>query len=274
MYKIVRASQITLENQKYVLSTDITFKHRRINESDDDVSETFEASFETDEDDGFRIIEHAKKEAAHTLDEAQRFADEILANAKLDSESMISKAYDEAKQISEQALNDGYEQGFQQGHVDAKQETEDMIKQALDIRAETQHKRTLVFKEAEQEMIEIALDVAQKILQKRIEEDEALVYDLVKIGIEKCLYSGVLTLRVAEEDFDSALGFKNAILVLTENVEDIIIKRDKALKPGSCILDTQAGSVDSGVWTQFEQIKRSFETLLRERITEYDAEPV
>lgn len=276
--KIVRASQITFENQKYVLSTEITFKHARINaksENDDEMEEgDIEVDERTDEEIAESIIEQAKLDADTIVSDGQRYADEILQSARADADSIISKAYDEAGQISERALKEGYDQGYLNGQEEARLQTADMIQQALTIRKDCQAKRETIFRDSEHDMVMLILDIAEKILQKRVEEDEALIYDLARVGIEKCLASGIITLRVSESDFDGALGYKNAILVLTENVEDIVIKRDKALKPGSCVLDTQAGSVDSGVWTQYEQIRRSFESLLSERITEYDAESV
>lgn len=276
--KIVRASQITFENQKYVLSTEITFKHARVNaksDHDDDLDEdAMEVDERSDEEMVESIIEQAKIDADAIINDGQQYVDEILQSAKADADSIISKAYDEAGQISERALKEGYDQGFANGQEDARLQTADMIQQALAIKKECQAKRESVFRDAEHDMVMLVLDIAEKILQKRVEEDEALIYDLARVGIEKCLTSGIITLRVSESDFDGALGYKNAILVLTENVEDIVIKRDKALKPGSCVLDTQAGSVDSGVWTQYEQVRRSFESLLSERITEYDTESV
>jgi flagellar assembly protein FliH len=276
--KIVRASQITFENQKYVLSTEITFKHTRVNaksDHDDDIDDgDLEVDERSDEEIADSIIEQAKVDAENILNDGQQYVDEMLQSAKADAESIISKAYDEAGQISERALKQGYDDGYANGQEEAHSQTADMIQQALAIKRDLQAKRETVFRESEHEIVMLVLDIAEKILQKRVEEDEALIYDLARVGIEKCLTSGIITLRVSETDFDGALGYKNAILVLTENVEDIVIKRDKALKPGSCVLDTQAGSVDSGVWTQFEQVRRSFESLLSERITEYDTESV
>lgn len=276
LYKIVRASQITLENTRYQLSTDITFKHNRIQEPEKDESGVLMAEF-TEDGDGAQspsVIEQANEEASRIMLEAQTYADELLATAKLDADTIIAQAYDQAQKISEQALQEGHEAGYQKGLLEAQAQTENMILQALEIKTDIAEKRKALYKSTESEIVAMVMSIAEKILQKRIDEDENLIYDLVKVGIEKCLYSGVITLRVAEEDFDYALGFKNAILVLTENVEDILIKRDKALKKGSCILDTQSGSVDSGVWVQFEQIKKHFDALLSERITEYDTESV
>ncbi|HAS74987.1 MAG TPA: flagellar assembly protein FliH, partial [Clostridiales bacterium UBA8960] len=35
------------------------------------------------------------------------------------------------------------------------------------------------------------------------------------------------------------------------------------LPNGSCIIDTESGSIDSGIHTQVEQLKRLFEDLLK-----------
>ena len=51
--------------------------------------------------------------------------------------------------------------------------------------------------------------------------------------------------------------------MLFRSIEDIEIKRDPTLPTGSCIIDTESGSIDSSIQVQVEQIKKLFDDLLK-----------
>ena len=107
------------------------------------------------------------------------------------------------------------------------------------------------------------ISTVETILNKHIQEDYDLIKGLVEKALVKCAFTTNLALRVAPEDYDSAVSMKKYILSLTENIEDIEIKQDSALPMGSCIVDTDAGSVDSSIHTQFENVKNKFIELLQ-----------
>ncbi len=132
----------------------------------------------------------------------------------------------------------------------------------MDIKAQLLQRKQEVVSELEEEAVKLAIDTIETILNKRIEEDYELIIGIVKKSLEKCAYTESLSLRVSNEDYSMAISLKNRILALAEGVDDIEIK-PIVLKTGSCVLDTTAGSIDSSIWTQFENIKETYEILLR-----------
>jgi flagellar biosynthesis/type III secretory pathway protein FliH len=51
--------------------------------------------------------------------------------------------------------------------------------------------------------------------------------------------------------------------MLTQGINELEIICDKALQKGSCIVETPAGEVNSGLSVQMNEIERAFEYLLR-----------
>ncbi len=134
----------------------------------------------------------------------------------------------------------------------------------MDIKAQLLQRKQEVVSELEEEAVKLAIDTIETILNKRIEEDYELIIGIVKKEFRKnVLILKSLSLRVSNEDYSMAISLKNRILALAEGVDDIEIKADSSLKTGSCVLDTTAGSIDSSIWTQFENIKETYEILLR-----------
>ena len=137
-----------------------------------------------------------------------------------------------------------------------------IVQEALAVKKQIQKQKDNTSRQIEEDTVQLILDTIELILGKHVQEDYDLVRGIIRLAMEKLTYTESLALRVSAEDYDMAISMKDQILALAENVDDINIKSDKSLKPGSCIIDAASGSIDSGIWTQFEQIKESFEEML------------
>lgn len=210
-----------------------------------------------------QIIEEARQEAEVILNEADLEAAEKLKIAQQSSDNIVSDAYDQAKGIMEQAQKKGFEEGYESAMQESSATSKAIIDEALALKNEWLSAKETLMKESETEIVEIILETLLKMLNKKVEEDVHLVEALIEEAIKRVNKTENLTLRVSSEDYSHVLSIKPMIVAMTEKVDDIEIKQDSSLKNGSCIIDTDSGSIDSSVWTQFEQIQKIFEDLLK-----------
>ncbi len=260
--RLIRSSQVILNDKKFVLSTKVKPKIDPIENETVAPSDT-EASEPANVEEGPAMPTISKEDIEDMLEQANQDVREILGRAESDSEQIISEAYENAKGILEQAKQDGYTAGYEEAVQAGQHEAQQIIADALQIKEQAvqQYKDLLV--NAEPEVVELVLDTIETILRKRVEEDRDVIEGLIHSALEKCAYTDNLTLRVSVEDYDYAISIRDRILALSENLDTITIKHDSSLVHGSCVIDTSAGSVDSSVWTQFEQIRATFKELLQ-----------
>ena len=170
----------------------------------------------------------------------------------------------QADELSEErAENQGYEEGYEAAMRDSSETSKAIVDEALALKNEWLKAKEVLMKASEKEMVEIVLESIEKILNKKVEEDAHLIEALIQEAVKRVNKTENLTLRVSSEDYSHVLSIKPMIVAMTEKVDDIEIKQDSSLKNGSCIIDTDSGSIDSSVWTQFEQIRKMFEDLLK-----------
>ena len=261
MSKVFKSSRVILDDKAFVLSTKIekATDHKETELEEElaahvDINHTLVAN---------EIIEEARKEAESILDEADLEAAEKLKTAQQSSDNIIADAYDQAKGIMEQARNQGYEEGYEAAMRDSSETSKAIVDEALALKNEWLKAKEVLMKASEKEMVEIVLESIEKILNKKVEEDAHLIEALIQEAVKRVNKTENLTLRVSSEDYSHVLSIKPMIVAMTEKVDDIEIKQDSSLKNGSCIIDTDSGSIDSSVWTQFEQIRKMFEDLLK-----------
>lgn len=254
--KIFKSSRVVLDDKAFVLKT----------KSEHPVTENKELAVKegiSPSEAANQIIENAKIEALSILENADYEAEEKLRNAANSSDSIISDAYDQAKGIMESAREEGYKDGYENGISNSQKEAAEILKQALDIKQAWINERSELLSTVEKEAIELVMESVEKILNHHVETDVSLVESLIRMGIQRVSKTEHMSIRVSTDDYNHALTVKPIVLAMSDKIDDIEIKRDVTLANGSCIIDADSGSVDSGIWTQFEELKKLFEDMLK-----------
>ncbi len=250
--KVVKNYQVILEDKSFCLAPDVIPK----DEVDyDEIDKT-----DSDEDRKKQIQIDIQK----MLEEAARESKIIEDKAQAEATQVIEEAYETSKGIYEKSKNDGYSQGYEEGLQIGRNKSEEYIQQALDIKNRTEEIYAKMLENSESEMIQLVLDTLKLILDERIEEDISIIETSIKKGIERCTSKENLVLRVSPYDYGYAISIRNRILALSEHVDELEIKEDRAFEKGSCVVESASGSVDSGIYTQYQKVESVFLELLNE----------
>ncbi len=258
MSKIFKSSRVVLDDKAFVLSTKLN-----AHVSTDEIVEMAAIEGIDPSEAANQLIEAAKKEANKILEEADAEYEQKMASAQSSSEAIVSNAYDQAKGIMEQAKAEGYQDGYNRGVEDSSEIAKQIVDEALAIKEEWAEMRQDIMRDAESEMVHLVIEAIEKILEYKVETDQTLIETLIKQGIGRVTKSHLVSIRVSNEDYNHALSIKPMVIATSDKIEDIEIKRDPTLPNGSCIIDTDSGSIDSGIGTQLAQLKSLFEDLLK-----------
>jgi len=254
--KLVKSSQIIIDKKKYILSNELFVPKEEVVEQTPEERE--EEKFDKDE-----YADELRRMKEDMLEAVKVEKDQMLSQAREEKESIIQESYEQADNIRNATRQEAYDEGFQEGVTNGYGEATGYIEEALNLKSKYFKKYEEVKETYEADITGVIISTVETILNKHIQEDYDLIKGLVEKALVKCAFTTNLALRVAPEDYDSAVSMKKYILSLTENIEDIEIKQDSALPMGSCIVDTDAGSVDSSIHTQFENVKNKFIELLQ-----------
>jgi len=113
-------------------------------------------------------------------------------------------------------------------------------------------------KETEREVVQLALEIARRVLRRELTVDPESILGLVHAGLETVSMREVLEIRVhpAHAEIVRAclqkMGAPAAITVLG----------DGHLEPGAVLVETRRGGFDSSADTQLEEIQRGFTDLM------------
>jgi len=192
-------------------------------------------------------IEKAREKARQILEDARRQAREIIEAARFT-----------AKSEREHAFREGYREGQEKGYQDALQEKEREIAEARELRQQALKQRDAILRGMENEILDLSLDIAEKILHIELDRNDQAFCALVSNAMEKICTSGVVTLRVSPSEYELVRQAKDVILAHAKGVKDLNIVIDRFVEKGSCVIESANGTVDASLQTQLDKIRDSF----------------
>ena len=174
----------------------------------------------------------ARNKAKEIIAEAQKRAEEIKAEAMAGRDEVFAKAREEAM-----------------AEVQA-QSTEELA------RAKIQAGQLLAA--SEHDIVELALKVAAKILGIDLERDPELVIEVAANVIQSMRAAKAMVLRVHPEDGKVLRARKPKLLELVGRSVDVGIRDDADVERGGCVVQTEFGTIDGQIRTQFKMIENVF----------------
>jgi flagellar assembly protein FliH len=133
------------------------------------------------------------------------------------------------------------------------------------------HARESYFARVEREVVELALAIAARILQREVQVDALLLAGAVRVALGQLQESTQVELHVPS----STHGMWSETLRLMPSLPVMpVVVADSEMKDGECVLTTAVGRVDLGIKAQLKEIERGFFDLLSHRDTARERDSV
>ncbi|MDR2795117.1 MAG: flagellar assembly protein FliH [Spirochaetaceae bacterium] len=186
---------------------------------------------------------------------AQAEADTIIRDANARAEQIEAEAAARLEEASKTASAQGFEQGRREGYEAGMTEVKRLIARAQLIMERIQDKRLEVIEQAEQEIIDLALLVARKVVKVISESQRQVVVENIKAALGKVKASGKVNVRVNLADLETATEHLDEFIKLMESSGSVHILEDTSVDAGGCYIETDFGEVDARIAVQFAELE-------------------
>lgn len=185
-----------------------------------------------------------------TQRQERRRGDRRRGYRRIDDRNLISRAQEEADQIKESAAKEGYRTGLEEARSDIaalRESLEDFISAKKE-----------VFEYIAPDILEIAVDIARKIIKKELEQDPQAIINMILEVMENLSKEDTkITIKVnpmqadlVREELPKAISAKGTEARIT-------ITADDSVEMGGCVFLTSNGIIDAGLDTQLEILKEA-----------------
>lgn len=196
------------------------------------------------------IIGEAEEKAGRILAEA-------MARARKTEEEIVGKAEGKAKELFRASREKGLEEGRKEALARAAADASSIREQARTVLRQAEEIRRRSLESLETEIINLAVDIAEKIVMAELKQNPRSVVDVAKEAIDLLRDRDQLVLYVNPEDV--AL-FEERRPDLTKHLSpggELHIIADSDISPGGCVAETEFGRVDATLDTRWEGLIKS-----------------
>ena len=176
--------------------------------------------------------------------------DDILQNAQEEAAQIIAQA-EENYELIEQAAR---EKAMQEAQAAIEREVSGKLAEirenfALSLR-EVSVLRDEISAQVETEVVELALEIAKKVVGREVAFDREIALTLVKVSLKKIHSRPLAQVHLSPEDFAFVESRRDQI----DFRGSLELVEDRSVSPGGCLIHTETGDVDARIESQFEEI--------------------
>jgi len=159
-------------------------------------------------------------------------------------------------------VQESYERGLEEGKRLAERGLGNVFKALREAVDELSDLRAQVLREAEEDLLKLAIMVARKIIHQEIATDRLILAKVVAAAVKNASERDEIVIRLHPEDQRLVSAHRQLYLNGLSDERMLEIKADDSVSPGGCIVDTVTGEIDARTETQLDEI---FRCLLEER---------
>jgi flagellar assembly protein FliH len=193
------------------------------------------------------IIIQGERKAQELIEQAYREAEAIIEQGK-------TQALSEVDDITTTAHDEGFEAGRQEGYQDITNEMQDKIisinnfaKSEFDVKAN-------IIKSAHLDIINLVIEIAQKVCSKSLELDESILKELTQNAIQSLKDKENIKIIVHPEMAEKIYSISEELTEKIPQLSSIKIVEDKSVSPDGTIVESPLSRVDCRIKSQINEI--------------------
>lgn len=169
---------------------------------------------------------------------------------RIDDRNLISRAREEAQNIKEAAAKEGYQEGLELAKTDI-QDVKNAITSFLGA-------KQAVFDYIAPDILEISVEIAQKIIKKELKQDPNIILDNILVLLKSLSKEETrISLKVNPTQV-SLLKSEIPSLLNEAGLEaKVLVIPDESIMEGGCVVTTNNGVIDATIETQLAVISEA-----------------
>ena len=172
-----------------------------------------------------------------------------IPQAKTEAQKIVEQALTKAESIKEESREAGREEG--------RAEASARIEEALETLNAAVKERKHIIKDAEQEILRLAIKVAEQIIRSEVSMHRDVCLNIVAEAIGRVSDREQIIVRVNREDAEYLKRYKDRLAGMLDGVKSFSIIEDANIEPGGCVIETNLGFIDSKISTKLKSIGES-----------------
>ena len=204
----------------------------------------------------FEEIKRKTDQAAIIKTEAETKAQEIIREAEAKAREIVAQGEVEKQKTVGAAYKEGFDKGSEDGYKEGQMEVNRLIDRLHTILEKTLDKRQEILDETEQQIVELVLLIARKVVKVISETQRNVVMQNVLQSLRRVKGRGDVTIRVNLADVQLTSEHTKDFMEAVESIKNITVAEDSSVEKGGCIIETDFGAIDARISSQLNELEQ------------------
>jgi len=157
--------------------------------------------------------------------------------------------------LQQEAYETGHQTGIQEGETRGRAETEMEMQRAMELVGQVGVARLQALQQAEQDIIELAMAVARKIIHREVAGQPGIVGEQVRRTIEYLSTTGLVRVLVHPDEVESLESVQTTLKNREGQAVPIVIEADPTIQAGGCRVESDTHVLDATIDAQLGLIR-------------------
>lgn len=193
------------------------------------------------------IILHGEQRAHEIIEQAETQGQKIVEDAR-------NQALSEVDSITQQAHQEGFEAGRQEGFESITQELQDKIIAVNDFAKSNFDIKRNIIKSTHLDMINLVVEIAHKVCSKSLELNDDILKEITQNAIQALKDKENITIIVNPEMAEKIYAISDELKEQIPQLSSIKIVEDNSVSPDGTIVESPMSRVDCRVKSQINEI--------------------
>jgi Flagellar biosynthesis/type III secretory pathway protein len=184
------------------------------------------------------------------MDEARRESEYIIESANSEAERIRKDAY-------EMGFHKGYSDGAAKGFEDGSQKASGVRRDADEVLREAYRVSREYIDKQKEEIIELALVIAGKIIGYEADVNDEVVSNIVQESMRNAVMKGQVIIRLNPMDYAALDCRRGELAKIAGEGCTVSIVKDSDMQRGGCRVETDSSYVDTTIDSQLQKIREA-----------------
>lgn len=205
---------------------------------------------------------HFEKEAEQILQSAKVEAEMLVEQAMMQAEGLRTQMEterelleQEKQAVLQQAQQEGFQRGLEEGKSQAIHEYSGIISMAQEVLEAAKTDYTAQVEASEETILQIAVKIAGKIIGNEITAEPSQLLSFVKRGLKEAKEQDEVRLHVHPSHYQFLLDNKEELLLVFATEAKLFIYPDADIQETMCVIESSSGRIDAGLDSQLKELK-------------------
>jgi len=152
---------------------------------------------------------------------------------------------------------DGYEKGFAQGERAGmelgEKRFDSVVKSFNEVLEGVRRLKKEVYQNSEQEMLELILAIARRVIQKEVSTDRKITLKIIQSALKYVTDQEEIRVRLNPSDLEFASEYKGEMM---KEMKKAVFESDEDVSRGHTVIESNHGIVDCGIEKHLQEVEK------------------